>query len=130
MKVIYKGFEIEAKRERALGGWLNLYFYIERQSDGWFMEDSFTEGLDKVRDFIGYLKERVDRYLEDPTGECKEHPADETCDACEALRGRYYVDCVNACHADPDRCERIDPTYVRCEGCGEAGVVYDLREAA
>lgn len=130
MKINYKGFEISAHRARALGGWDNLYFYIERQSDGWFMEDSFTTGSDRVRDFIGYLKERVDNYLKDPTGECKEHAADETCDACEALRAKYYVDCPNACNADPERCERIDGTYVRCEGCGEPGVVYDLRESA
>lgn len=85
MKVTYKGFEISAKREKALGGWLNLYFYIMRLSDGWFLCDSFTEGSDKVRDFIGYLKERVDNYLKDPKSECEEHAEDETCNACEVI---------------------------------------------
>lgn len=65
MKVNYKGFEISAKREKALGGWRNLYFYVMRLSDGWFLCDSFTEGSDKVHDFIvalaGELK--VDLYV-------------------------------------------------------------------
>ena len=83
MTVTYKGFEISARREKALGGWLNLYFHVMRVSDGWFMVDSFTEGSDKVRDFIGYLKGRVDAYLADPTVECEEHAEGETCNACE-----------------------------------------------
>jgi hypothetical protein len=85
MKVVYEGFEISAKRDRALGGWNNLYFYILRLADGWFMEDSFTTGEDEEGDFIGYLKERVDSYLKDPTGECREHSEDETCSACKHL---------------------------------------------
>jgi len=31
MKVNYKGFEINAEREKALGGWDNLYFYVMRE---------------------------------------------------------------------------------------------------
>ena len=85
MKVDYKGFEIEAKRERALGGWDNLYFYIMRVSDGWFMGDGFTEGEDKIEDFIGYLKERVDTYLKDPTGECRPHAEGDDCPACKGM---------------------------------------------
>ena len=66
MKVIYKGFEIEVKREQALGGWDNLYFSVFRLSDSWCFEDSFTEGSDTVKDYIGYMKKRIDDYLENP----------------------------------------------------------------
>lgn len=67
MKVNYKGFEITAEREKSLGGWDNLYYTVMRISDGWFMHDSFTEDSSKIRDFIGYLKENVDSYYENPS---------------------------------------------------------------
>ena len=66
MKIQYKGFTIEVKREEALGGWEHLYFYVMRNSDYWFLEDSFTTGDDEVEDFIQYLKEMVDDFLENP----------------------------------------------------------------
>lgn len=66
MKVEYKGFEIKVWREQALGGWDNLYFYICRISDGWFLQDAFTTGSDTVRDYIKYMKETVDDYLKNP----------------------------------------------------------------
>jgi hypothetical protein len=69
MKVKYRGFEIEAKREKCLAGYSLLYFYVMRICDGWFMADGFTEGEDKIRDFIRYMKDRVDEYHLDPTGE-------------------------------------------------------------
>ena len=34
MKVNYRGFEIEAKREQALGGWNNIYYTVMRESGG------------------------------------------------------------------------------------------------
>lgn len=33
MKVNYKGFEIEAKREESLGGWSNLFMKIKVDKD-------------------------------------------------------------------------------------------------
>jgi hypothetical protein len=81
----YKGFEIKAERQMSLGGDENLYFYIMRQSDGWFMTDSFTSGEDEESDFIGYLKNRVDQYLDDPTGECDYHHEDDPCSACKVM---------------------------------------------
>ncbi len=82
LKVEYKGFEISARREQSLGGWDNLYFHIMRLSDGWFMEDSFTEGDDEIEDFIGHLKKRVDAYCDDPTQECAGHGEGYACLAC------------------------------------------------
>ena len=65
-KISYKGFEIEAKREEALGGWENLYYYIMRESDEWFLEDSFTTGEDPADEFVDGLKDVVDDFLENP----------------------------------------------------------------
>lgn len=67
MKANYRGFEIEATRERALGGWSSIYYTVIRTSDGWFLSDGFTEAEDKIRDFIGYLKEDIDHYYENPS---------------------------------------------------------------
>ncbi|MFE1562694.1 hypothetical protein ACFW52_07630 [Bacillus velezensis] len=49
MKIIYKGFEIVAKRNASFGGW--------------FLEDSFCECEDKIEDFVNGLKLMVDDYL-------------------------------------------------------------------
>lgn len=63
MKVIYRGHEIEAKRERSMGGDRLLYFSVFRESDGLECVSGFTTGDDAVADFIGYLKNRVDAEL-------------------------------------------------------------------
>lgn len=66
MKVKYKGFEISAEREKALGGWENLYYYVMREEDGWFLIDNFTTGSDTIPEMINYLREMVDDYFENP----------------------------------------------------------------
>jgi len=63
MKVVYKGFEISAEREKSMGGDVLLYYSIFRLSDGYEVESNFTYGSDKIRDFIGYLKGHVDEFL-------------------------------------------------------------------
>jgi|SRR5271157_110792 len=69
MRVEYRGFEIDAHREKCMAGYDLLYFSVLRKVDGWFLEDSYTEGSDKVRDYIGYMKERVDAYIAHPSEE-------------------------------------------------------------
>lgn len=71
MKVSYKGYEIEVKRERCLGGWDMTYYTIYRESDGYECVCDFSEGEDSVRDWIKWMKERVDDELasDDPWGE-------------------------------------------------------------
>lgn len=71
MKVEYKGYEIEVVRERCLGGWDMLYYRIFRISDGYCCVDNFTTGSDTVREYIGYMKERIDEEhrTDDPWGE-------------------------------------------------------------
>ncbi len=71
MKVVYRGHEIEAKREKCLAGYRLLYFSVFRQSDGYECVSSFTTGSDTASDMIGYLKERIDAEVAsaDPWGE-------------------------------------------------------------
>lgn len=71
MKLVYKGHEIDVHREKCLGGYTLLYYSIFRVSDGYECLSSFEDSAEKVRDMVGYLKERVDAELaeEDPWNE-------------------------------------------------------------
>lgn len=66
MKVKYKGFELEAKREKCMAGYSLLYYTAYRICDGWEMICSFSDCGDTVRDYLGFLKGWVDEYHEDP----------------------------------------------------------------
>lgn len=66
MKESYRGFEISAKREMALGGWENLYYYVLRERDSYFVIDDFTEGDESEERYISHLKERVDDMIANP----------------------------------------------------------------
>lgn len=63
MKSKYRGFEIDVTRDESLGGDEFLYFSIFRLSDGYEVESSFSSGSEKVREFMGYMKERIDKTL-------------------------------------------------------------------
>jgi len=52
MKVLYRGFEIDAHREESMGGDHLLYYSIFRKDDGWEMTSGFTYGTDRVQTFI------------------------------------------------------------------------------
>jgi hypothetical protein len=60
-----RGFEIETRRERALGGWSQLFWSIFRISDGWEFDSGFFCGGDTVRELAASLKERVGGELAD-----------------------------------------------------------------
>lgn len=66
MRAIYRGHEIKVWRERCMAGYPLLYYSIFRESDGYECTSGFTEGADTVRDFLGYMRERVDAELADP----------------------------------------------------------------
>ena len=63
MKINYKGFELDARREKSMGGDTLLYYSIFRISDGYEVTSSFTYGLDKIRDFIKEMKVYVDDFI-------------------------------------------------------------------
>jgi hypothetical protein len=64
-RVIYRGHEIEVKREKCLAGYLLLYYSIYRLSDGYCVEESFEDSAEKVWDMISYMKERLDAEIEE-----------------------------------------------------------------
>lgn len=69
MKLNYRGFELDARREKSMGGDSLLYYSIFRESDGWEMTSGFSYGTDRVQTFIKYMKERVDNYILHPEEE-------------------------------------------------------------
>jgi len=75
VKQVYRGHEIDVRRERSLGGDMLLYFSIYRESDGYECECDFTTGDDTVRDYMRYMRERIDAELatEDPWLESEGH---------------------------------------------------------
>ena len=68
MKSTYKGFELEAKREKCLGGWNMTYFTATRLSDGYELISAFSEGRDSLSTYIEDMKSSVDDYLFNPEG--------------------------------------------------------------
>ncbi len=71
MKKVYKGYEIEVKREMCLGGWSQLYFTIYRIADGQEMECSFEDSAETVREKVKHMVARIDNEHaeDDPWGE-------------------------------------------------------------
>lgn len=65
MKVNYRGFEVDVHRDKALGGWKQLFWSVFRLSDGWEFDSGFSCSDDTVRDYIAALKQRIDGDLAD-----------------------------------------------------------------
>ncbi len=66
MKVTYRDCEIDARRTKSMGDDTVLYFSIFRKSDGFEVISGFSYGTDKIKDFVGYLKDIVDDFHSDP----------------------------------------------------------------
>jgi len=66
MKVTYKGFELEAKREDCMAGYGLLYCTAYRTSDGYELISYPEDSAETVREKIKDLKSQVDDYLENP----------------------------------------------------------------
>jgi hypothetical protein len=64
MRVVYKGWEISAKREMSLGGDLLLYFSLF-DPEGEEIASGPYGGSETVREFIGIMRERVDAEILD-----------------------------------------------------------------
>jgi hypothetical protein len=63
VKRVYRGYEIEAHRERCLGGWPLLYFSIFRVRDGRECVAGFEDSSERVVTKMKHLRERVDAEL-------------------------------------------------------------------
>lgn len=61
MKLSYKGFEIDARRDGSCSGESTVYYSIFRESDLYEVDSGFEGGY--VRDSIRWMKARVDRIV-------------------------------------------------------------------
>jgi hypothetical protein len=43
-----------------------IYYTVVRESDGWFLEDSFCDTADTIRTMTQAMKYRIDDYLQNP----------------------------------------------------------------
>jgi hypothetical protein len=66
MKVEYKGFTLEAKREKCMAGYDMLYCTATRISDGYELICYPEDSAETVREKIKQLKADIDDYLEHP----------------------------------------------------------------
>jgi hypothetical protein len=64
MKTVYRGHTIWLCRDRSLGGDINVYYTIVRDSDGFIVEDSFTSDTSPLRTLMKHMKGRVDAEIE------------------------------------------------------------------
>lgn len=63
MRKIYRGHEINVRRERSLGGDMLLYISIFRIHDDYCCEDTFSTGDDTIPEMMRYMQERIDAEL-------------------------------------------------------------------
>jgi|SRR5271157_4238996 len=82
MIVKYRGFDIDVKREECMAGYKLTYFSVFRESDGWELTSGYSDSGDTVRDWIKWMRERVDGFIGNPAEEMGETPDDE---------GYYYA---------------------------------------
>jgi len=68
MKTLYPGFELEAKREECMGGYVMVYYSIVRASDGWELDSGFSDDIDTLRTHMASLKRKVDDFYEEGLG--------------------------------------------------------------
>lgn len=64
MKTVYRGCEIEAYKDKCLGGWDMIFYSVF--DDGFEVTSGFSETSDTVKEFIADLKRLVDDYRENP----------------------------------------------------------------
>lgn len=78
MKVKYRGFEIDVRREKCMGGWSQVYFSVYGlTNDLPCLADGFEDSADSVRDHMKWMKARVDDFYENPQDYCEGALGDE-----------------------------------------------------
>jgi hypothetical protein len=65
MKTIYRGHEIDVKRERCLAGYALLYYSVFRVGDWYEVTSGYEDSAETVRDMVGHMKARVDAEIAD-----------------------------------------------------------------
>jgi hypothetical protein len=71
MKAIYKGCEVEAHREKSLGGWSEVYWSAITQKEGYEINSGFGGGT--VREMFSCMKQEVDDFIEQFGGDTEKH---------------------------------------------------------
>ena len=64
MKIEYRGFELEVKKERSLGGDYPLYITAYRLKDDYEYISSYEYSEEKVKDRMDSLKNNINDYYE------------------------------------------------------------------
>jgi hypothetical protein len=105
MKVEYKGFDVDARRDRSMGGETLLYYSVFRKKDGYEVTSGFSYGTDPIPTFIKYLKDMVDDFIENPQDYGVEKLTEEDLEPQE-------LECTE--------CLGIDAT--ECPNCGGTGI--------
>lgn len=65
MKKQYRGFELEAFRDKSLSG-AEMIFYSIFRDDGWELDSGSSYADETLREFMGGLEVAVDDYYENP----------------------------------------------------------------
>lgn len=74
MKVVYDGFELDAHRDKSLGGDVLLYYSAFAVGCGWELTSGFSNDEDAEETHIASLKAAVDDY------HMNRHDYDHSCD--------------------------------------------------
>lgn len=59
MKIKHRGYEIVATKERALGGWQDVYWHACRTRDGYMLFDGFGE-YSTPREAVRWMRRVID----------------------------------------------------------------------
>lgn len=68
MRVSYKGFEVEVKRDKCLAGYSMLYYTVFQIESGFCLADGFEDSSETTRGKVKQLKLLIDDYIENPDG--------------------------------------------------------------
>ena len=75
MKGSYRGYELRASKEKALGGWTDVYWSAYAILDGYELSCGFGGG--SVMDCYNSLEKMVDTLLDDYNGDIEEFDKNE-----------------------------------------------------
>ena len=62
----YRGFYIDVRLEKSLGGYELVYYTVTRKKDDWEMTSGFSDTSDTCDTILGHMKAWVDDYYKNP----------------------------------------------------------------